>query len=350
MSDTRPAVIVRWATGVIAVLILVAIGSVAAVTDDPDRIVLVDTLDSLQLAVVLALIGCVDLAVFAFSIRASHPVARAGVILARLAATVAVVVVGGFAMLATLETSHVSAIIDDEGCDTGYVVRETESYGGGAGAVYLVDGVIATAQGSTPTGPAATPFHDGAYTASLVDHVLRVSYASGAGGPIDGSSRLILTPYEDVYGPCGLSRPAYVPSPVAPTPTPKPPLSLPDAEKVMADMYRQTQNVVPGATDADGDPWAPVAPTRTACDADSMQSTVSAEFATSDNAAALARILATWDAAGFAADRAIQTDIRFDPDSGVALRISDRSTIDGLIHLSLTTPCLPAPDAGETTE
>ena len=345
MSDTRPAVVVRWATGVLAVLILVAIGVVAAVTDDPDRIVLVGTLDSLQLAVVLALIGCVDLAVFAFSIRVSHPLARAGVILARVAATVSVVVAGGVAMLATLETSHVSAIIDDEGCDTGYVVRETESYGGGAGAVYLVNGVVATAHGSTPTGPVATPFHDGAYTAAVVDHVLLVSYASVAGGPIDESSRLTLTPYEDVYGPCGLSRPSYVPSPVAPTPTPKPPFTLVDAEGVMAGMYRQTQNVIPGAQDANGDPWVPVAPTRRACDADSMQSTVPAEFATSDNAAAVARILATWDAAGFDTDRAIQTDIRFDPDSGVTLRISDRSTIDGLIHLSITTPCLPVEEA-----
>ena len=90
----RPAVVVRWATGVLAVLILVAIAVVAAVTDDPHRIVLVGTLDSWQLAVVLALIGCGDLAVFAFSIRVSHPLARAGVISARLAATVAVVVAG----------------------------------------------------------------------------------------------------------------------------------------------------------------------------------------------------------------------------------------------------------------
>lgn len=340
MTDTRAARLVRWTSGVIAVLVVVVICTIVAVTDDPTRIVLVGVLDSFQLAIVLTLIGCVDVAVLAFSIRAAHPLALVGVILARVAATGAVVVTGGVAMLATLETSHVSAVIDDDGCDTGYVVRETDSYGPERGVVYHMDGLVATMHGSTQTGPAATPFHDGAYTASVVDHVLRVAYAPTAGGAIDGGSTIQLIPFEDWRGACGHARPAYTPELAAPSPTPDPPVTADRAAAVLEDMYRQTLALVPDATNADGDSWEAAVPATTECDLDAMQTTVSTEFATSDNAATLAGILATWDAAGFDADRAILTDIRFDPVTGVALHITDRSTIDGLLHLSISTSCL----------
>jgi len=52
---------------------------------------------------------------------------------------------------------------------------------------------------------------------------------------------------------------------------------------------------------------------------------------------AYAAILAAWDAEGYAKDRAMQEDLR--GNSVVRLSARDRSSIDGLLHVSLTTEC-----------
>ncbi len=59
-----------------------------------------------------------------------------------------------------------------------------------------------------------------------------------------------------------------------------------------------------------------------------------------DNAAILQRILAAWDAAGFAHDRAMQQDIRYSEiDPVKTMTIHDKTTIDGLIHMSMQGRC-----------
>ncbi len=60
-------------------------------------------------------------------------------------------------------------------------------------------------------------------------------------------------------------------------------------------------------------------------------------FATGDNAISYASILSAWDAAGFSADRAMQEDLRYN--GVVRLSARDRSSIDGLLHFSLTADC-----------
>ncbi len=58
---------------------------------------------------------------------------------------------------------------------------------------------------------------------------------------------------------------------------------------------------------------------------------------TDDNAASYAAILDAWTAEGYAEDRAMQEDLR---DNGVVrLSARDRSSIDGLMHFSLTADC-----------
>ncbi|GAB3617035.1 hypothetical protein GCM10027416_15920 [Okibacterium endophyticum] len=67
------------------------------------------------------------------------------------------------------------------------------------------------------------------------------------------------------------------------------------------------------------------------------------DFHTADNARSLERILNAWDAAGYAPDRAMQQDIRYSGSLPVEMMsIRDATSIDGLIHMQITSRCTVA--------
>ncbi|MET4705829.1 hypothetical protein [Frigoribacterium sp. UYMn621] len=85
---------------------------------------------------------------------------------------------------------------------------------------------------------------------------------------------------------------------------------------------------------------AEIVPRSAACGDSGSQGSAQLDFRTGDNAESLARILAAWDSAGYAPDRAMQLDIRSSATLPVAtMTIRDSTTIDGLIHLYLVGQC-----------
>ncbi|WP_036324046.1 hypothetical protein [Microbacterium sp. 11MF] len=340
MADARRvAVGIRVLTAVVAVLIAAAMIAVAVSTSEEGEgtTVLVGTLDSPQIVAVLILVGVIDLTVLVFSLRATRVAGRVGVIVARVAATGAVLVAGAGVFLATFPTTIVSPLIDDDGCDTGYLVREENHWLSSSSSLYRMDGLVATGVATISNADGGMPFHERAYGASEEDGTLRVSAASAGSGVVETVTVPELTGHVPE---CGLKRPTYQADRPSPTPTAPAPVSLERAEAELERMYAATLAAVPGAVGTDGRAVASSAPTRTTCDRGAAQSALTFAFATEDNAASLEKILATWDAAGYEVDRAIQTDIRFDPITTVTLRIADRSTIDGTIHGTITSGCL----------
>lgn len=336
MADARRvAVGIRVITAVVAVLIVAAMIAVAAATSEEGEgtTVLVGTLDSPQIVSVLILLGMIDLSVLAFSLRARRVAGRVAVIVARVAATGAVLVAGAGVFLVTFPTVVVSPLIDDDGCDTGYLVREEDHWLSSSSSLYRVYGLVATRVATISNADGGTPFQDGAYGVSEEDGSLRVSTTSAGDG--------VAVPELTGRVPeCGKTRATFPADRPTPTPTAPTPVSLERAEAELERMYAATLAAVPGAVSADGRAVASSATARTTCDSRASQSALTFAFTPDDNETSLAKILATWDAAGYKADRAIQTDIRFDPATTVTLRIADRSTIDGTIHGTISTGCL----------
>ncbi|MFL0566426.1 hypothetical protein ACH0CG_11755 [Microbacterium sp. 179-I 1D1 NHS] len=330
VSEVRRGTVgIRVAAAVVAVLIVGSMTAVTALTT-ANTTVLVGTLDSPQIMAVLVLAGAVDAVVVAFSLRGQSIAGRVGVVLTRMILSGAVVVAGAGVFLATLSTTVVSTLVDDDGCDTGYVVREETHWLSSSSTLYRMDGFVGTRAATLSNPDAAMPFHDGEYAVTTQNGTLRVSSASAEGGPVAVPK---LTPRA---ADCGLTRPTHQAAP--PAPTPAAPITLDRAEAEVTEMYARTRASVAGDHGPAGE--TPTAPTRTECDSSTARSSVTFTLATPDNAASVARILATWDAAGYERDRAIQLDIRFDPETTVSLRLADRSTIDGLIHATIATACL----------
>lgn len=340
MADARRvAVGIRVLTAVVAILIAGAMTAVAVSTSEEggDTTVLVGTLDSPQILAVLILLGFIDLAVLAFSLRATRIAGRAAVIGARVVATGAVVVAGAGVFLATFPTTVVSPLIDDDGCDTGYIIREENHWLSSSSSLYRMDGLVATRVAAISNADGGTPFQDGAYGVSEADGAFLVSAASADGGGVETVTVPQLT---GRVPECGKTRPTFQADRPTPMPTAPTPVSLERAEAELERMYAATLAAVPGAVGTDGRTVASSAPTRTTCDRGASQSVLTFALTTEDNATSLTKILAAWDAAGYEIDRAIQTDVRFDPVTTVTLRIADRSTIDETIHGVITTGCL----------
>lgn len=332
MSEVRRGTLgIRVSAAVVAVMIVGGMTAVAALTTGKAT-VLVGTLDSPQIMAVLVLAGAVDAAVVAFSLRGQSIAGRVGVVLTRVILSGAVVVAGAGVSLATLSTTVVSRLVDDDGCDTGYVVREETHWLSSSSTLYRMDGLVGTRAATLSNPDAAMPFHDGEYAVTTQNGTLRVSSASAENGPV------AVPKLKPRAADCGLKRPTYQAAPPAPTPTAAAPITLDRAEAEVTEMYARTRASVAGAHGAAGE--TPTAPTRTGCDSSTARSSVTFTLATPDNTASVAKILATWDAAGYERDRAIQLDIRFDPESTVSLRLADRTTIDGFIHATITTACL----------
>ncbi len=100
-------------------------------------------------------------------------------------------------------------------------------------------------------------------------------------------------------------------------------------------MAALTVQAAQGTTvDAGGSPVRAPSASELPCDG---RTGVDLAFSTDDNAASYEAILAAWDAAGYSSDRAMQEDLRYD--GVVRLSARDRTTIDGLVHVSLTAEC-----------
>lgn len=135
--------------------------------------------------------------------------------------------------------------------------------------------------------------------------------------------------------------PAVVPA--EPEPSPSPLLTAEAARNGLRAMIAVSLAAAVGeAHDEDGSSIdaAEVVLTSAACGERGTQLEATLEFSTDDNAASLERILAAWDAEGYAPDRALHVDIRWSESLPVAvMTIRDATTIDGRIHLQVRSRC-----------
>lgn len=130
-----------------------------------------------------------------------------------------------------------------------------------------------------------------------------------------------------------------------PSATPEP-ISLADAESGIRTMVGLSlESAVGPVVLADGSliDGTQIIPDSATCAAGGTQLSVTLSARTGDNAGSLGGILAAWTDAGYASDRAIQTDIRYSNSLPVeSLSIRESSTIDGLIHLQILSQCVTA--------
>lgn len=125
---------------------------------------------------------------------------------------------------------------------------------------------------------------------------------------------------------------------------PVPPLfTAQDTRSAIRKMADASQIAAVGpVTDTDGVAvsLAETVPKSAACNDSGSEVSVNLDFHTGDNAQSLDRILAAWDKAGYAPDRAMQEDIRYSATLPIAsMTIRDSTTIDGLIHLYIVGQC-----------
>lgn len=138
------------------------------------------------------------------------------------------------------------------------------------------------------------------------------------------------------------STPAMAPPPPEPEQSP-PPLGTAEARAELVRLARLSLEATVGpAVDAEGAVASADEPVIVSSPCGEIGAVLSMElvFSSTDPAASLASILAAWDAEGYAPDAAMQTSIRYSDTLPVAsLHASDRSSIDGMLHLRLTSAC-----------
>ncbi|MBB2975792.1 hypothetical protein FHX49_001359 [Microbacterium endophyticum] len=79
------------------------------------------------------------------------------------------------------------------------------------------------------------------------------------------------------------------------------------------------------------------------CGEDGSQLSAALTLSTGDNAASLSAILGAWDRAGYLPDRAMQEDLRYSTTLPLErMSIRDKTTIDGYIHIAITSACAVA--------
>lgn len=251
--------------------------------------------------------------------------------------------------LIVLRPVTVSPIIS-EGCDTGYIVAESSFLLSGWGTVYRQDGILVTKVASTGGDDGFAPFANDAYVVRDDGTDLRVWYDIGdaSGRPIDASARppsFTLAKLTHRHASCGLSGGQIGAGSVTPSPT----STTEAARAVDEEMARMTSLTIASAvgpvTDAGRVPVDPAAVTATAgaCDASGSRRVVTLELRTGDNARSATQILAAWSAVGYRKDRAMGSDIRHSSTRSVeSLTLHDTTTIDGSIHLTILSRCLPS--------
>ncbi|WP_144833380.1 hypothetical protein [Microbacterium sp. BH-3-3-3] len=250
-------------------------------------------------------------------------------------------VLGGLAF--SLTDEPVTPIVAN-GCETGYVVTERAFLFGASGSVRRLDGPIGTSVGRTEVDDGHMPFDQGSYIAVTDGYTLRVwntfqsatERLSVASAPSFVLPRLVTDTDCGLTG--GLAAEEDTPPPpraaVEPAEGPAPSPAT-DARVELARMVQLTLEAA-GApvTDAAGGAVTAPAASDLACDGTTAYDLA---IRTDDNASSYAAILDAWSAEGYSADRAMQEDLRYN--GTVSLSARDRSTIDGMLHFSLTAEC-----------
>lgn len=261
---------------------------------------------------------------------------------ARLAA-VAVTCLGGFVWFLTSGATVVPIV--SAGCETGYVVEEESFLLAGWGTVYRTDGLLVTAVEQTGGDDGYHPFEDGAYAVVDDGDSLRVWYTFNFdyyAAPVvtDRDPDFTLPKLTDRNVLCGVSAGTRTPPPTPPVP---PVYTIDEVRDGLEEMVAATLAAPIGTVHtAAGDPIDPqgLAVITTECDDGGSRVGVGLEFKTADNAASLARILQAWNSAGYSSDRAMQEDIRYSDTLPIEkMSVRDSTTIDGLIHMAITSRC-----------
>ena len=236
------------------------------------------------------------------------------------------------------------------GCPTGYVVVERSFLLAGSGTVYRSDGIFVSAVAYTSGDDGYRPFEDEAYVVEG-DDPLRVWYTiDGSPGDDQAVSTLgqpdlvlpaLIAAAEPSCDPQDAAPRGPIPDPT--TPTEPSPVTSAEAETARDAMVRRSLDAAVGPVeDAAGTAadQAVFPMTTVACDENGAQTTTVLDLRTADNARSLEQILAEWDNAGYLADRAMQEDLRYSDSLPIErMSIRDTTTIDGLIHLRITTRC-----------
>lgn len=257
------------------------------------------------------------------------------------AIALAAAALGGLVLFLTDEP--VTPIVAN-GCETGYVVAERAFLFAASGSVLRLDGQIGTRVGRTEVDDGHMPFHQGSYIAVADGDTLRVwnTVQSATERLSTASAPSFVLPRIVTDTDCGLAGGMNAEEDTPPPPrTPVEPAEGPDpspASDARGELARMVQRTLDAAgaavTDAAGAPVAAPAASTLPCDGTTAYDLA---IRTDDNAASYAAILDAWTAEGYAEDRAMQEDLRYN--GVVRLSARDRSSIDGLMHFSLTADC-----------
>lgn len=347
----------RWillGAGVLLGLATVALALLLAVDDASNgtTTVLIGASDSRSLAAIAVLAALLALTVGLCAV----PVSRRWLVLLVPARVAAVAATALTAFVGALTSGATAVPLISGGCDTGYVVREDSFLLAGWGTVYRLDGILATRVASTTGDDGYRPFSEGAYTVLEDGGMLRVWYAGTRpleASPVipKGDPAFVVPALTDRSRTCGLdvgTRAPHTPMPSGPAAT-LPPVSdvtLSAARDALTERASATlaAAVAPVRDAAGAAPNAgALSPEETSCDAGGARLALALDLTTGDNAASLDRILAEWDDAGYSRDRAMQEDIRYSDSLPVErLSVRDTTTIDGRLHVRMTTRCVPA--------
>lgn len=239
--------------------------------------------------------------------------------------------------LAAVAAESTVAPLLANGCTTGYVVRESAPWRHTTIDVLRTDGLVATVVDSGFRRGGERPYADGDYRVDVDGDILRVrTYPSSL--PSFELPVLVASP----RGACGPTGDRAVRPTTSITPTPPPPSDeglapapVSDSREEIARMAQLTIDAAEApVTDAEGLPVNAPAASDLSCDGTTG---FALAIRTDDNAASYAAILDAWTAEGYAEDRAMQEDLRYN--GVVRLSARDRSSIDGLMHFSLTADC-----------
>lgn len=321
-------------------IILITLLSIATASDGATS-VLIGTLDSDRLGglALIAALGALAVGLCAVPV---HRIWLLLLVPARIAAIGATQLAG---VVWILTSSATVVPLVASGCDTGYVVEEESFLFAAWGTVYRRDGLLITTVDQFTADDGYHPFADGAYAVVDTGDSLDVWYSfafdySATPVSADGDPAFTLPKLTDRTSSCGVSTGARTPIPPAPA---KPTYDPDEARAGLQDMVAASLDAAVGPVrDSSGgllDP-AELSVVSTACGENGSRSGLGFTFATADNGSSLARILQVWDAEGYSPDRAMQEDIRYSDTLPVEkMSIRDSTTIDGLIHMQLTSQC-----------
>ncbi len=161
---------------------------VSAVDQAPrnDITVLVGSLGASQISV---LAGAACLAALAVGL-CLIPVARPWLTVVIPARAVAIFAVScALFLLMWSPWTTMTPLLDDQGCETGYIVVERSFLRSGTGAVYRIDGVVATRVGTSVPDDGYHPFADGNYAVTDDGDMLHIWYSPFSDKPVSTASR-----------------------------------------------------------------------------------------------------------------------------------------------------------------